>query len=226
MRSAAVLSATPDVRAVAVQAGACAVELPAPANGADISGALAAQLRRLLGLSADDEPLEQPAYDLALLHLRPAGVAPWNPPDATALAETLDAVLRALRTCPAVAQQLYLLVLLGRCSTAVAPDPCRAPPPSARLPAHLAHLLPEQSFRASLGAGAAECAPLRLLLCRCGLMLASPPARAQRACASVHPLPGGCRAARRRRVCERSRVCRARRARDRPGGRRVARAGV
>ncbi len=90
---------------------------------------------------------------MVLAHLQPAGGAPWQQGACDASAAALDALLRELVACSDVAERLYIVLLLGRCDAA---QPSCAPP---SLPAHLAHLRPEQSYTAQRRGGI-ECVPV------------------------------------------------------------------
>ena len=150
------------MRRVAAEAGAATPELLPPCAGSDAAHgrACAAQLSALLGLETAAAEAPPSTVDLAVLHLRPAGCTPWAASAVGALAATLNALLLQLCAGPDVKQQLYVLLLLGRSGTA-----SDAGGGGAQLPAHLAHLRPQQSYAARLAtcesAAAVECVLVR-----------------------------------------------------------------
>jgi hypothetical protein len=159
----AVLSETASVRRVAAEAGASTPNLLPPCTGAAAARACAAQLSTLLGLAPAAAEAPVSTVDLAVLHLRPPGCAPWPASAAGTLAATLDALLLQLCACPDVRQQLYVLLLLGRNGGGAGSDAGGA---RAQLPAHLVHLRPQQSCaarRAGCESAAVECVPARAL---------------------------------------------------------------
>ena len=131
--------------------GVSAAELAAPLHD---SAALTAQLLGLLGLNGEPggaAPPRDEAADVVVAHLQPAGSTPWEASACDELAAAMDALVQQLLACPDVAQRLYVVLLLGRNEPAQAG---RVP----SLPAHLAHLRPEQSCAAQQH-GAVECVP-------------------------------------------------------------------
>ena len=131
--------------------GAEAVELLSPLHD---NAPLASQLVGLLGL--DVAAPRDEAADVVVAHMQPVGSAPWEPSACNELAAAVDALVQQLVACPDVAQRLYLVLLLGRNE----PAPVGGIP---LLPAHLAHLRPEQSCTAQQP-GAIECVPVALVL--------------------------------------------------------------
>lgn len=201
------------MRDVASRAGACSLQLPS-CTDAGHAQAYASLLSETLGLAvpgAEAQRSSQQApdspVDLAVLHLRPRGDAPWSATDADATAACLDGVVSTLRACAAVRQQLYLLLLLGRASSVKAAserDACAA----ASLPPWLAHLRPHQSYEERLSANEeAECVSRRGACTPCERAAPRPNARslpmAQRACPSLRARVGRRRSARQCCFCER-----------------------
>ena len=150
-RRVVVASGVGPVLDAARDGGAEAVELLSPLHD---SAPLAAQLVGLLRLDVSS-PRDE-AADVVVAHVQPPGSAPWEPSACSELAAAVDALVQQLVACPDVAQRLYLVLLLGRNE----PAPVGGVP---SLPAHLAHLRPEQSCTAQKP-GAIECVHVALAL--------------------------------------------------------------